>query len=168
MRQAAQNPGRLFGLDPGDPASELAVIAIRTLLEGAADQVASRSKGGVLFGDTLVKAIDATLSAIASNPARAAMIFVPNEDNQETVSKVAFYIEQISAAVAVKSETGHFVMGSKEWLRLYRAILMRLMNDQDVLSQQELQLVTSSAKLLTPDGQTLISDIQTTHVPIGS
>ncbi|MBO9408641.1 hypothetical protein J7399_14480 [Shimia sp. R9_1] len=168
LRQASQNPGRLFRLEPGDPASELAVIAIETLLEGAADQVASRSKGGVLFGDTLVIAIDATLSAVASNPARAAMIFLPNEDNEGTISKVAFYIEQISAAVAVKSETGHFMMGSKEWLRIYRAILMRLMNDQDKLSQEELHLVTSNAKLLTPNGKTLISEILTTHVPIRS
>ncbi len=168
LRQATENPGRLFGLDPVDPASELAVVAIKTLLDAAVDGVnGDRTKGGVLFGSTLTRAIEATLSAIASNPSRAARILLPDEAGNE-ISRVAFYIDQISTAVRVRPDGVHFIMGSKEWLRLYRAVFMRLLNEDDRLSQVRLAFVAVDGKTLTSEGEQIIEDILTTFVPIGN
>lgn len=158
--QAAKNPGRLFRLEETDPKNEIAIVAIKTLLEGASKAVVGdRSKGGVLFGETLQLAIENTLAAITSNPARAAEIFGVGEDD---LNLVAVFIEQISRVTSIRPDGVHFAMGSKEWMRLYRAILYRLLAEVDTPI-----LVDEQTGALTPEGEKLVKDILTTIVPVG-
>jgi hypothetical protein len=76
--KAASNPGRLFGLSPGERGDALAITAMKSLLKVAGDNwtVGGRSDRPLLFGDTLqaamervIKALAGNVSAVADNPA---------------------------------------------------------------------------------------------------
>jgi hypothetical protein len=69
---AAQNPGKLFKLDDATPEGQLATGLISQLLTAASKGFANgRSTGSVLFGDTLVSAIEQALKAAAGNATAA-------------------------------------------------------------------------------------------------
>lgn len=67
-REAAANPGRLFGLDANDPEQALAVTAIKTVLATAASSWhGGRGQGILLFGETLLVIVESLLKALAGN-----------------------------------------------------------------------------------------------------
>ena len=73
-RQAAANPGRLFGLSLDDPREALAGQVIQSGLEVAEEAWATggRANGSVLFGKTLEAALAATLESLAGDVAAVA------------------------------------------------------------------------------------------------
>jgi hypothetical protein len=71
---AARNPGKLFSISDATPEGQLAGVLISQLLTKAAQGFANgRASGVVLFGDTLVGAIQDTLTAAAGN-AKGALV----------------------------------------------------------------------------------------------
>ena len=115
-QEAAKNPGRLFRIidDNGTsvtPEKEFAVRLIKGLLNAAAADfhARGRSKGSVLFGETLRIVIEETIVTAAGNVEMA----VSNED---ALIKLVDRINKLQGVNA----TG---FGRNEWLRIYRKYL---------------------------------------------
>lgn len=109
--EAAANPGRLFGLDENDTEEAVASGLISTLLGVAAQSFgpAGRDGKGVLFGATLRETIVLSLRATAGNVAK-----IKSSEGKAEIKKLAATINGI---VEASPDT----YGSKEWLRLYRS-----------------------------------------------
>lgn len=109
--EAAANPGRLFGLDENDVEEAVASGLISTLLGAAAESfgTAGRDGKGVLFGATLRDSIVLSLHATAGNVAK-----LKSDEGKAAIEKLAKAISDIVEASPDK-------YGSKEWLRLYRS-----------------------------------------------
>ena len=127
-REAAKNPGRLFRIvdDNGAsvaPEKEFAVRLIKKLLNAAATdfRVRGRSKGSVLFGETLGNVIRETIETAAGNVELA----VNNEDAMINLVSRINNIQGLNA-------TG---FGHKEWLGIYRRYLKLIMLSEDGQSQ---------------------------------
>ncbi|MCG6904326.1 MAG: hypothetical protein LJE68_16765, partial [Rhodobacter sp.] len=157
LQQAAINPGRLFGFDLDDPRQELATRAISTFLnQAAADLAGGRAGGGVLFGQTLMRAIETTLIGFVSNPANALKLV----DGAADDNLLAALITQVSGAVRTRSLEGAFQFGAAQWQQIYSALLTRLLADTNA----RFGLVDASG-LLTSGGRTLIVEILATVQP---
>lgn len=113
--EAAANPSRLFGLKASTTTTEVAAPLMEGLLLVAATQwkQLGRANGNVLFGATLREAAIVTLRAAAGN-AKAAL------DNVDKIKRLA---ETINSIVTAAPER----YGSKEWLRLYRVVIARIL-----------------------------------------
>ncbi|WP_371195907.1 hypothetical protein [Glaciecola sp. SC05] len=117
-KEAATNPMRLFDLDPQNPNDVLAGQLITMMIESAADFEASQGFKSVLFGEVLSEAITILISA--------------------TSGKVTVAKQKLSTIRALMAQLNEFMQnrhnefGSKEFLTIYRILLMRLMSDIDV------------------------------------
>ncbi len=123
-REAAKNPGRLFKIidDNGAdvaPEKEFAVRLIKRLLSAAATdfRARGRSKGSVLFGETLGNVIRETIETAAGNVELA----VNNEDAMINLVSRINNLQGLNA-------TG---FGHKEWLGIYRRYLKLIMLSED-------------------------------------
>ena len=123
-REAAKNPGRLFKIieadgNPVDPAKELAVRLIKKLLNAAANDLHARgrSKGSVLFGETLRIVIEETIAAAAGNAATAV-------NNEKALIGLVDRINKLQGVNA----TG---FGCNEWLHIFRSYLKLVLLSQD-------------------------------------
>lgn len=118
--EAAANPARLFGLKHDAVVTDVAVPLIENLLKVAAAQwkASGRAGGAVLFGTTLREAIVTTLRVAAGNA--------------EAALTNAAALQQLAEAVGtiVTANPGRY--GSKEWLRVYRALIQRVLRDGSV------------------------------------
>jgi len=110
-REAALNPGRLFGISDKNPQGLLASELIGSLLRTAsADFLAVEGRvGPVMAGETLRNAIITTIRTTGGNVESA----LTNLDKVDALAK------SLNQAIAKRQ----FTMGGKEWLLLYRALL---------------------------------------------
>lgn len=110
-QEAALNPGRIFEFDEDQSSGALAGLAMKGLLKAASNDlsVEGRSVGPVLHGGTLKDALIITLRALGANITGAA-------ERHDEIRQLADRLN----AVAAKPDNA---IGSKEWLRLFRAIL---------------------------------------------
>lgn len=115
--EAALNPGRLFGLNAGNPTGLLAAELIGGLLKTAADAFGDpgRQPLAVLAGDTLKEAVIVTLRAVAGNVDKAAA----------AKSGLAVLVGALNDLAAEQP----LAIGGKEWSRLFRALLPKLLAD---------------------------------------
>lgn len=115
--EVAANPARLFGLKSDAAATDIATPLIESLLLVASTQWKDlgRSGGTVLFGPTLREAIVVTLRTASGN-AKAAF------DNRVMLRQLVEVLNGIVAA-----NPGYY--GSKEWLRVYRVLILRVLQD---------------------------------------
>lgn len=123
-REAARNPGRLFKIidDNGAsvaPEKEFAVRLIKRLLNAAATdfRARGRSKGSVLFGETLGSVIGETIETAAGNVELAF-------SNEDAIINLVNRINNLQGLDA----TG---FGHKEWLGTYRRYLKLIMFSED-------------------------------------
>lgn len=118
--EAAANPERLFGFRDGENRTDVVVPLIKSLITVAANQwrTYGRAKGAVLFGNTLREAIVIVVRAASGNTISALK-------NNVALEKLANQIGEI-----VLQNTGKF--GSKEWLRLYRTLVPRVLETGSV------------------------------------
>lgn len=122
LDEAGRNPGRLFGFKVDEPKNELGAMVISAVLaEAARTARLGRQGGAVLFGDTLIAAIITALRVASSNPIGVAEALKVSDQNGRSL--ISNLLEQVTEVVALKDEDGRFSMGSKEWLRLFRALL---------------------------------------------
>jgi hypothetical protein len=137
--EAAANPGRLFGLDESSAAEALASQVITSLLTVAAAEwrrvdaagASGRDAGSVLFGDTLREAIVVVLRTVSGN-VRAALA--------ETKP-----VEQLASAVSEVVRDKPDAFGSKEWLRLFRALLGQALADGSIeISEDQIRELIGS------------------------
>ena len=126
--EAAKNPGRLFKIidDSGAPVSpekEFAVRLIKRLLNAAATdfRARGRSKGSVLFGETLANVIRETIETAAGNVERAV-------NNEDAMVKLVSRINNLQGLDAT-------AFGHKEWLGIYRRYLKSIMLSEDGQTQ---------------------------------
>ncbi len=125
--EAAANPGRLFGLDPGNQRDTIAAGLISTILRAAASIVASPQQSrAVLFGRTLREAISIAVRATSGNP-QAAL---------QRMAVIAELVSKLNLFVAEHARQ----LGSKEWLNLFRVLLGSVLDGQD-LPELSLELV---------------------------
>jgi len=115
-QEAAKNPGRLFKIvaedgSPVSPGQEFAVRLIKGLLNAAATDLRARgrSKGSVLFGETLRIVIEETIVTAAGNVEMAV-------NNEAALIKL---VERINKLQGVNA-TG---FGRNEWLHIFRSYL---------------------------------------------
>ncbi len=123
LAEAARNPGRLFGLEGGDPAAQLGARIVSVLLEEAA-AVARRGRAGgsLLFGETLKAAVISALQVVAGNPSLA--LEALSGAAPDVVTRL---VRQLSEVVSLTDAAGRFMMGAEEFLRLFRALLPRVL-----------------------------------------
>lgn len=151
LQQAAQNPGRLFGIDGAEPQDELVVRAISMVLAEAAKALNSDpAQGGALTGQTLLAVLESTVIAFAAHPANAE-ILMQDGPNGVLLAKL---MEQVGQAMANKGATGQFRFGAAQWPVIYGALLTRLLVETDA----EFGLVDANGKI-TADGEALIAEI---------
>jgi hypothetical protein len=144
-QEAAKNPGRLFRIIDGNGASvapekEFAVRLIKRLLNAAAKdfRARGRTKGSVLFGETLGLVIRETIETVTANVELA----VNNEDAMINLVSRINKLQGINA-------TG---FGHKEWLRIYQRYLKLVMLSED--GQSPLDDITDDEMIkliVTPD-----------------
>lgn len=110
-REAALNPGRLFGLNDKSLEGMLAADVIGRLLKTAGDDLVrdGREVGPVMVGETLREAVIVTLRAVSGNVEQAF-------SRRAEIETLAVRLNDAAAARAL-------TMGGKEWLRLFRALL---------------------------------------------
>ena len=113
--EAAANPLRLFKLDANNPDHVLAGELIAVVLRSASKAAQQQGLSNVLFGQTLQKAITLLLKAYSGNVQGA-------KAQLQTLENMIVALNQFVAA-NVES------FGSKEWLRLYRLLLQRVLSD---------------------------------------
>jgi hypothetical protein len=125
---AARNPGKLFNISTVAPEGQLASLLISKVLGKASSGFAkpsdTRSKGVVLFGETLVNAIKDTLTAAAGN-ARGAF------DQKDRIQGL---IDQLNGLVnpdrqLTKTPQGAVVLypiGAADWSFLFRILIVDL------------------------------------------
>jgi len=126
MEEAAANPGRLFPIDDTSPADSIGVRLIQSLLDVAASEMKNgRGRGPVLFGKALREAVILTLQTVSGN-VKAAM------DNQAALVALATTLSALVRARPAK-------YGRREWLFLYRTLLVRVLNGTavDTLTETE-------------------------------
>ena len=132
MQQAAANPGRLFDLDSSDRAEMLGAKVISSFLTVAATDL---GEGNVLFGDTMRRAIIETIGIVASSPAEAAVALGMHDPVARNLLEEL--LTEVCTVVAKVKRDGRYVFGAKEWQRLYRGLLMRILanieNQADVV-----------------------------------
>lgn len=126
--EAAANPARLFGFKEGESKIDVVVPLIQGLVTVAAVQWRQygRAGGAVLFGATLREAILIVVRAASGN-AKAAL------GNKASLEQLA---DRIGAVVV--QNPGKY--GSKEWLRLYRVLVPRVLELGNVGEVDELAL----------------------------
>jgi hypothetical protein len=113
-QEVAANPGRLVPKKIGGAARNLLAELLGDLASVAADQWKQRGRAGsVLFGPTLREAMTIALRAAAGNAAAALA-------NRAGLKDLAAKLSDVVAA-----KPGQF--GSKEWLRLYRALIVKVL-----------------------------------------
>lgn len=116
--EAAANPGPLFGLDETGPGDVLASNLISAVLRFANEAMGDeRQHGNVAFGPTLRWAVIVTLRAAAGN-----IEAVARQEIQDAIGELGEWLCRY-----VKDHKGTF--GSKEWLRLFRVLLPRLLEE---------------------------------------
>jgi len=131
---AAQNPARLFKLNDASPEGQLASSLISQLLTTAAKGFANgRANGVVLFGDTLVSAIEETLKAAAGNAVAAAA-------NQQ---QLATLVTRLNALATDPAQP----IGAAEWSWLFRN-LVAVVLETGALDFTDEQLRTMLSKRL--------------------
>jgi hypothetical protein len=112
--EVAANPGRLIPKKIGGAARNLLAELLGDLASVAADQWKQRGRtGSVLFGPTLREAMTIALRAAAGNSAAALA-------NRAGLKDLAV---KLSDLVAARPDQ----LGSKEWLRLYRALIVKVL-----------------------------------------
>jgi hypothetical protein len=123
-QEAAKNPGRLFKIieedgNPVNPEKEFAVRLIKKLLNAAATDLRARgrSKGSVLFGETLRIVIEETIVTAAGNVETAV-------NNEEALINLVDRINKLQGVNA----TG---FGRNEWLHIFRSYLKLVLLSQD-------------------------------------
>lgn len=114
-QEAASNPARLFKLNDGNGTTNVAALLLQGLVDVATTQWSQlgRAGGSVLFGSELREALVETLLAASGN-AKSAL------SNAAAIKKFAQDL-----AMVVGANAGQY--GSREWLRLYSALLPRVL-----------------------------------------
>jgi hypothetical protein len=114
--EVAANPGRLIGLDGGNPAEDLLLKILTGLLSAASAQWRQGQRArSVLFGPTLRDSIIIAIRVAASNAAAARLN--------------AGALEQLAVALTTFIAANPLKYGSKEWLRLYRQSIIQAVHD---------------------------------------
>lgn len=136
---AARNPGKLFGISSATPEGELAAKLITRVLASASTSFTNaaemRSKGVVLVGETLVMAIEDTLTAAAGN-ARGAL---------DNIDKITLLVDQLNDMVVVdrnmgKTKSGKNPIGAADWNWLFRNLIADVFEKGlDKYDEQELR-----------------------------
>jgi hypothetical protein len=110
--EAAANPSRLFGLNYNNPQEQLAANLLKVLLDSGAKTLAAPNMAAraVLYDKALREATIVLLRAAVGRPDMA----------RQNLGKVEVLATAISEIVAKNSE----LYGSKEWLGLFRLLLM--------------------------------------------
>lgn len=107
---AARNPGKLFRIDDATPGGQLAGKLIAQVLASAATSLGTtRTPNVVLFGDTLVGAIENTLTAAAGNAIGAAA----------NIGQITALIDRLDRLVADPQKP----IGAADWSWLYRNLI---------------------------------------------
>lgn len=115
-RQAAANPGPLFGLNESDIPGAVASGAITTVLTVAAEGFdGTRKHGDVAFGAALRDAIVATIEQLPKN-----LTVMAKGEGRKQLGALVKWTKQYVADH--KDE-----IGSDDWLRLYKALLLKLL-----------------------------------------
>ncbi|HEX5792512.1 MAG TPA: hypothetical protein VFY01_04500, partial [Rheinheimera sp.] len=112
--EAAANPLRLFKLEENNPNHVVAGELMAILLRSASTAATQHGLSNVLFGKTLQQAITLLLQVCSGNVQTAKAQLAQIEHMVVALNRlVASYVE---------------LFGSKEWLRLYRILLQRVMS----------------------------------------
>jgi hypothetical protein len=107
---AAANPGKLFGISSATPEGELAGKLISQLLTKASAGFGTMRSGNVvLFGDTLVQAIEDTISAAAGNAVGAA----------KNIDQISSLVDRLNKMAADPTKP----IGAADWGWLYRNLI---------------------------------------------
>jgi hypothetical protein len=124
-QEVAANPGRLVGVTGSGAAASLLATLLSDLLFVASEQWKQNGRAGgtVLFGATLREAMLITIRATAGQSAAALL----------NAAKVKELAAQLTELVATKA--GRY--GSKEWLCLYRALIMQVVESGSVAQLDE-------------------------------
>lgn len=138
-REAARNPGRLFGLDPADPDEQLGTRAIELVLSTAADAFENGGLAGgtVFFGETLRQALELTLDAVLQNVEGAA----------EHLDEVASLFARINALTAARPQR----VGADGALSLVMALAEAVVEQGTVPILRDDGVVAVAVALLTDD-----------------
>jgi hypothetical protein len=114
--EVARNPGRLFDGKADDPGHELAARAIRIALCAAADSFdeQGRSGGAVLFGKTLLAAVEYMLQAMAG----------ASEKALKNLDAVDGLIRRLNGLVKVHAGR----VGSQQWLTLFTRLFSQALD----------------------------------------
>lgn len=115
--EAASNPGRLFGASD-DPSHDLAPQLLSLLIRSAGEIAANKDNRSVLFGATLREAAAILMEASSGN-------FAAIRDRVEELEDAVGELNEFVAANAER-------FGNKEWLRLFRVLVARLLAGADV------------------------------------
>ena len=116
--EAASNPMRLFDLDVNDPDDILAGKLITLMLSVASDAASKQKQSNVIFGETLTEAINILITASSGNVKAF-------EENINSLKDTLFRLNTFITA-HIKE------YGSKEWLRLFRVILVEVLVGNEV------------------------------------
>ncbi|MEL6663927.1 MAG: hypothetical protein AAFR33_13100, partial [Pseudomonadota bacterium] len=115
---AMQNPGALFSLDAGDPRGHLAVQLITQVLGTASaslqDQAGglSREGGRLMFGETLTRALMATLDTAVAN---AKLLASP-----QSLPALINFIETLNRMSVDSSALGGRSLTADDWIYAFR------------------------------------------------
>jgi hypothetical protein len=110
-RNAAADPGRLFGLAADDSAGALAVPVLRSILTTAAEVWSQNGRAGkpLLFGQTLATVLAATLDALGGN-----IVALANARD---------LIKQFLQALLEKATENPAQFGSQTFLKIFKAFI---------------------------------------------
>jgi hypothetical protein len=116
--EAASNPMRLFNLDENSPNDILASKLIILMLEVAKDASSKQNRSNIIFGETLTEAISILITASSGN----VKAFKENFNRlKDTLVRLNSFL------------TSHATeYGSKEWLRLFRVILVEILAGNEI------------------------------------
>lgn len=157
VREAGQNPGRLFGFDPDE--SSLGAQFLSEMMVAAADAMTLPKRGAnVLFGETLRIAIETGLEAISADSVKGEAVLAEGD----AIRKLA---DQISIVVA-EHEGNLFKHGSREWLALWRRLLPELLAGAENFAVASVTLPSESANSplkgsVSNEGSRRVSEILT-------
>ena len=118
-RQAAANPGPLFGLDESDIGEAAVSGAISTILTVASDGFSgARVHGDVMFGSALRESIIETMERLPRN-----VSFILENNGQAQFKSLLEWTKKYA-------KENKDTVGSDDWLRLYKALLPKLLADK--------------------------------------
>ena len=131
-KQAASNPGRLFGLSTDDQEGALAATVIKSVLGVAGDTwtEAGRSNRPLLFGETLEAALKAVIESLAGN-----VTAIANKPD---------LVDQFLQKLLTKASANPEKFGSEGLLKVFRAFIGNVLASGTLPTDQEINEALSA------------------------